>query len=164
MGYKEKFEMLRPWIKSIVGAVKKDLKQEHLKIDQKFCKRYFLGKNALNVTTAEMATAYDNEIAEGNVGLGEFIASRWVLNNREIYDYFEEKLNKLTPNFDEIAALPEGLSQNLMQGAIKQFGAVNTYLFCILNSVVFPESLLKELRSLAEEEEKKPHVPTKKKR
>ena len=43
-GYQEKIEIVAPWLDEIVETVKKDLKNEHLKVDKAFCKKYFLGK------------------------------------------------------------------------------------------------------------------------
>jgi len=151
-GYQEKFVMLRPWLRQILEVVKKDLKQEHLKIDKAFCKRHFMGKPALQITVDEMVPAYEKEIAEGNVGLGEFIASRWLLKNTDVYGFFEQQLQTLTPDFDEITLLEPEVALTLMKGSLKQFGPVRSYLFCVLNAVAFSDEYFEKLRSFAEEE------------
>ena len=151
--YQEKFEKIKPWIESVIDAVKKDLKNEHLKKDRNFCKRYFLGKNFNMVTAQEMAPAYQKEILDGNVGLGEFITSRWLLKNSDVYDYFEQELSKINPDFETIESLDEELSKNLIVNSTKLFGSVRTYLFATLNSVTFPETLFEELREKALKEE-----------
>src|SRR4051794_29125719 len=104
-GYQEKFVMLKTWIPEIVEGVKKDLKNEHLKIDKAFCKRYFLGKSLMQIQTPEMAVAYEKDIADGNAGLGEFIATRWLLKNTDVYGYFEMKLKSLTSDFEALEEL-----------------------------------------------------------
>lgn len=151
-GYQEKFEMLHPWHSEILETVKKDLKNEHLKIDREFCKRYFLGKNPNHVTLEEMVKAYRTDVAEGNVSLGEFIASRWLLKNTDIYGYFEEKLRKINPDFENIETLPEEAAQHLVQESVRQYGSSKTYLFCVFNSVVLPASIYSKLKEKAEKE------------
>lgn len=151
-GYQEKFELLNPWLLSIITAVKKDLKQEHLKIDKPFSKKYFLGKHFNQVTPEEMAPAYAQDIKEGNVGLGEFIATRWLLKNTDIYGYFEKSLSSLTDDFDELEELPEQIALPLLKGALDDFGPTKTYLFAILNSVVFSEEIYENLRQEALQE------------
>lgn len=149
-GYQEKIEMLTPWMDEIVESIKKDLKQDHLKADRQFCKKYFLGKNPAQVTTPEMAAAYRADILAGNVALGEFIATRWLLKNTDIYGYFEEALKKVTRDFELLSELPLELSQTLMQSSVKQYGAKKTYLFAVFNSVVFPQAVYVKLKELAQ--------------
>ncbi len=148
-GYQEKIEMAAPWLDEVIELIKKDLKNEHLKIDRDFCKRYFLGKGPNMVTITEMVPAYQKDIADGNSGLGEFIASRWILKNTDVYGFFEQELKKLNPDFDTLPDLDESLARTLMKDSIKRFGAVRTYLFCLFNSVVFSDALYKELRKKA---------------
>ncbi|MCC5832870.1 MAG: hypothetical protein JJU12_07505 [Chlamydiales bacterium] len=154
-GYQEKFEILRPWFADIVETVKKDLKNEHLKIDKEFCRRYFLGKSFMHVPLHEMADAYYRDIHDGNVGLGEFIATRWLLKNTDIYGYFEKILKTLSDDFDELEELPEEIALPLLKGAVDEFGATTTYLFSVLNSVVFPKALYEKLRREAADETEK---------
>ncbi len=151
-GYEEKVELLKPWLPSIIEVVKKDLRNEHLKIDKEFCRRYFLGKNFTNVSIEEMAEAYYADIRGGNVGLGEFITSRWLIKNTDIYGFFEEKLNSITEDFDQIETLNEEQALPLLSGSVKEFGSIKTYIFSVLNSVVFPEALYSDLRNQAVEE------------
>ncbi|HEY4831138.1 MAG TPA: hypothetical protein VIH61_01055, partial [Waddliaceae bacterium] len=130
-GYQEKIEMLFPWLEEIIEVLKKDLKSEHLKIDKPFCKKYFLGKNPAQVQVKEMAEAYRTDIACGNVGLGEFIATRWLLKNSDVYGYFEEKLRAITSDFEQLEELPQDLSLSIVKAATLQFGAKKTYLFSV---------------------------------
>ncbi len=153
-GYQEKFGMLAPWLEEILDVVKKDLKNEHLKIDRSFCKRYFLGKNLNQIEVSEMAPAYARDIAEGNVGLGEFIATRWLLKNGDIYGYFEATLKALTSDFEALEVLPEAFSVQMCDRSVKDFGAVRTYLFSVFNSVVFPKAVYDKLKDLAIKENK----------
>lgn len=152
MGYQEKFELLKPWLVDIIEVVKKDLKNEHLKIDKEFCRRYFLGKNFMQVQVKEMADAYAQDITTGNLGLGEFIASRWLLKNSDVYEYFEKWLTNISQDFDKLEELAETEALPILEGAIQEFGPTKTYLFSILNSVVFSERLYEGLRQKALEE------------
>lgn len=151
-GYQEKIEMLFPWMEEIFEAVKKDLKNDHLKADRQFCKKYLLGKNPAHVTIQEMIEAYRADIANGNVSLGEFIATRWLLKNTDIYGYFEEKLKAVRDDFETLDALPQDLSDTLMQSSVQLFGAKKTYLFSVFNSVVFPAPTYARLREMAQNE------------
>ena len=150
--YQEKFSLLKQWMPSIIEKVKKDLKNEHLNIDRAFCKKYFMGKNIQQLKNDEIAQAYIQDIGEGNVGLGEFIASRWLLKNTDLYGFFEEKLKQVNPDFDQLEELSLSQSQEIMQAALAQFGATRTYIFSLLNSVVFIQQVYDELRLLAENE------------
>jgi hypothetical protein len=151
--YKEKFAMLQPWMTLIIETTKKDLKNDHLKRDPAFVRQYLPGKNAAKLTTEEMVNAYTKVIAEGEKGeeLAEFIANRWMLKHSDIYHYFEQELSKINPNFSEIKDIDKQTATKIMEGAVQQFGSIATYLFCIFNSVVFPEDVYKQLGSHASE-------------
>jgi hypothetical protein len=147
--YQEMFQLVDPWLGEILEVVKKDLKQEHLKKDKAFCKRYFLGKGAAQVSVEEMVPAYRSEIAAGNVGLAEFIASRWLLKNTDIYGFFEKKLEKISPDFDQLDSLEEAFALQLKSEAQKEFKPVRLYLFSVLNAVTFSSEIFTELRENA---------------
>lgn len=151
--YKEKITLLKKWVPHIIDTVKKDLKTEHLKEDGLFAKRYFLSKNINKLTTEELVQGYaqaiaDNERAED---IAEFLSNRWLLRNTELYQYFEQQLSKINPNFSEITEIEPKKAQDIIEGSIKQFGAPRTYLFSVLNSVVFPESAYTKLSKQAED-------------
>lgn len=148
-GYQEKIELVGPWLTTVIEEIKKDLKNEHLKVDREFCKRYFLGKGANMITVAEMAEAYIKDISEGNVGLGEFIASRWLLRHTDIYALFEEKLAQVNPDFDALSEIDDVMAQDLVKESTASFGATQTYLFALFNSVVFTDTLYEKLRESA---------------
>ncbi len=156
-GYQEKIEMVKAWLADIMEVIKRDLRNEHLKVDKTFCKRYFFGKNPLQVTTEEMASAYEKDIAQGNVGLGEFIATRWLLRNTDVYGFFEEKIKSIHADFENLEELSLEESNLLLENAIAQFGATRTYIFSVFNSVVFPREVYDRLKKLAETETKEAH-------
>lgn len=148
--YQEKFEILKLWMEEIVDAVKKDLKNDHLAKDKTFCRRYFLGKNPSGVDLKSFSAAYAQEINAGNSALGEFIATRWLLKHTDIYGYFEGMLKKVSSEFETLQELDSNLSQTLVSESSAHFGAKNTYIFSILNSVVFPASIFDALKIQAE--------------
>jgi hypothetical protein len=152
--YKEKFAILKPWMPTIIETIKKDLKTEHLKRDNVFLKTYFPSKNPNKLTTEEMVKAYSHAVANADNGenLGEFLTNRWLLKNGDIYHYFEQELNAIAPNFTELSEIDKSKALPLMQHSVDKFGALATYLFSVLNSVVFPDEVYQALRQKAEAE------------
>ena len=148
-GYQEKITILEQWLPEILEVVKKDLKNEHLKVDKDFCKRYFLGKNPQQVSIEEMLPAYVKDIEKGNTGLGEFIATRWLLKNTDIYGYFEERLKVFNVDFEAIEELSSQDSHHLIQAALEKFDAKRLYIFSVFNSVVFSADAYEMLKNLA---------------
>lgn len=150
--FKEKFAILNPWIPSIIDSIKKDLKNEHLKRDFVFLKTYFPSKNANKLTTEEMVKAYTHAVnnADNGENLGEFLTNRWLLRNGEIYHYFEQALNEINPNFTELTEIDHAKATQLMDESVRKFGAPATYMFAVLNSVVFPKDVYETLRKKAD--------------
>ncbi len=154
MDYQQKFSFLSRWLGSIIELVRKDLKNEHWKVDKGFCNKNFLGKNPNLISTEELVAIYSKEVTEGNIGLAEFIANRWILKNTEVYEFFETELNKISPDFDKINQIDAKAAKQMMAESVELFGWRRTFLFSVLNSVAFPEELFQELHCHAEEEEK----------
>lgn len=155
--YKEKFARLNPWLPVIIEVIKKDLRNEHLKKDWMFVKYYFPGKNVNKLTSEELVQAYKHSLESGEKieELGEFLTNRWLLKNTDLYSFFEEELSRINPNFQELEILDSKTASSLMENAVKHFGALNTYIFSVLNSVVFPDETFNILEKRAEEESKK---------
>lgn len=153
MTYKDKFKILDPWMPSIVDTVKKDLKQEHLKQDMQFAKKYFSNKNILKLTVEELTDGYRRALAQESMveALAEYISNRWLLKNSEIYHYFEEQLYRINPKFNDLVEIEADQAHALMEDAILQFGAPKTYLFSVINSVVFPQNIYDQLSLRAQE-------------
>lgn len=155
--YKEKFVLLREWIPSIVEEIKKDLKNEHLKKDWQFAKKYLPGKNVGKVTKEDLVNAYTTALSESEDAeiLAEFMANRWLLKNTELYSYFEAKLSQINPNFSEIEEIDPEKSKEIIYGAVAEYGPLRTYLFSVINSVVFPEQIYRDLGKEAKEHQEK---------
>ena len=141
--YKDKFAMLEGYMPLIIDTIKRDLRNEHLRNDPIFVKRYFSGKNPLKLTAEELAPAYIQVMAteEKAEELGEFIANRWILKHGDLYHYFEEALTQLNPNFTELTTIEAPEAKKIMEGSIEKFGAIATLLFSVFNSVVFPRDV-----------------------
>lgn len=155
--YKEKFADLQEWIPFLVEAVKKDLRNEHLKKDVYFVKKFLSSKNIHKATTDELAQAYQKAIQEEEKGeeLAEFITSRWLLKNSELYEFFERQLTQISQDFTALEEIDPMQAQALIDASIQQFGAPHTYLFSVLNSVVFPKEKFQTLRTKAKQHQDK---------
>lgn len=150
--YKEKFADLQEWVPFLIESVKKDLRNEHLKKDLYFVKKFLSSKNIHKVTTEELAEAYQKAIQEEKgEEIAEFITSRWLLKNSELYDFFERQLSQINPDFSNLEELSPEQAQGLIEASIDQFGAPQTYLFSVLNSVVFPKEKFQSLKILAQQ-------------
>lgn len=147
----EKFNLLKIWIPSIVGSIKKDLKNEHLKNDPRFAKKYFGSKQINKLTTEELAEGYSQALAQEEAGesLGDYISNRWLLKHTDIYHFFETSLQAIAPDFTEIVELEKKQSMALMEESVRLYGAPTTYLFCVINSVVFPADVYDILKKRA---------------
>ncbi len=149
--YKKKFADLNEWIPLIIETVKKDLKNEHLKKDLYFVKKFLGSKNIQKVSNEELTEAYTRAIQEEEKGedIAEFIVSRWLLKNTELYTLFEKYLSDITTDFTALDELHPDQTKALLDDSINQFGAVPTYLFAVLNSVVFPKETFDQLSKQA---------------
>lgn len=155
--YQEKCFMLKSWMPQILESIKKDLKNEHLKKDFKFMKKYFSGKNVNRLTHQDMVHAYTLAIEqdENAEQIAEFLTNHWLLKNSDLYNYFETALSKISPEFTEMTEIGNDQSKEILEGSIHHFGAPRTYIFSVMNSVVFPKEIYESLDQLAQESQKK---------
>lgn len=160
--YSEKFQTLKKWMPNIMESIKKDVKNEHLKKDWQFAKKYFTGVNLNKVTKEELSSGYLAAIEqeEKREEIAEFISNCWLLKNGDVYHYFEEELKRINPNFNEIESINADQSEKILKGSIEQFGAYKSYLFSVLNSVAFSQQHLENLKQLAENENVKEEQET----
>jgi hypothetical protein len=154
--YKEKFTLLKEIMPVVIDSVKKDLKNEHLKKDFYFVKKFLGAKNLNKLTTEELTEAYQKAIEEEEKGedLAEFVTSRWLMKNSELYEFFENQLTVITPDFTDLEELSMQQAQPLVEASITEFGALKTYLFAVLNSVVFPNEIFQKLELEAKKQSK----------
>ncbi len=154
--YSQKLTILKKWIPNIVEEIKRDLKNDHLKKDKQFCKTYFSTCDVARISTDDLSAGYrkaaENEAVEEN--LAEFIGNRWLLKNTDIYDFYEFHLSKIDENFTELEVLEPEAAEKLVNASVHEFGPVKSYIFSVLNSVVFPETHFKKMEKLAEDQNK----------
>ena len=72
-----------------------------------------------------------------------------MIKNADLYNFFAYELAKINPKYNEIESISDEMSVFLLNASIHQYGAISTYLFCILNAVVFTDQQLKKLREMA---------------
>lgn len=152
--YQQKFAILKVWMPTIVENIKKDLKNDHLKKDTHFLKTHFPGKNIDKLNIVELSEGYSKAIANSEQGesIAEWIAQRWLLKKSDLYAYFERKLAAINPQFDNIEEIEDQKADEMIHEAIQVFGAPDTYLFTILNSVVFSPKQIEALAQKADRE------------
>lgn len=157
--YKEKCILLKPWMPQILETVKKDLKNEHLKNDFKFVKKYFSGKNLNKLTTQNFVDAYSTALEQEEKAeeIAEFLTNRWLMKNTELYEYFEAALSKISPDFTQLTEIKSDQAEEIIEKSNRQFGPLPTYLFSVMNSVVFPKECYEKLEKQAHAAQKIAH-------
>lgn len=149
--YKEKLQILQNWMPMILSQVKKDLRNEHLKNDFAFVKKYFPGKNIHKIEMDELVAAYTKALAseENSEKIAEFIGHRWIFRNSEMYHFFEQFLLSHYSDFTEIKELTDAQATALIEKSGKEFGYPKTYIFALFNAVAFSPAQLKKLAEIA---------------
>lgn len=149
------FLSMKNWIVEVLNAIKKDIKTEHLGADPTFYRAHFGNRPQNRLTTEEIFAAYESELLKGNQELAEWVVNRWVFKHGDLYQVFAERLSQINPEFEEIKAISLEESKKILEGTVENFGAIPTFLFVVLNGVVFPEKVKEELHELALKEKEK---------
>ncbi|GAB4228435.1 MAG: hypothetical protein Tsb0021_05740 [Chlamydiales bacterium] len=148
--YQDKFCLLVPFTSTIILDIKKDLKALHLKNDPIFAKKHFPGKLISRITNEEILKVYTSLIeSTKDEEMLEWISNRWLLLHTDIYYAFEQEISVIYPNFSEISSLQDDLARSLVAKGIQSFGSLKTYIFSVLNSVVYSEQIFQDLRKEA---------------
>lgn len=151
--YNQKFALLKDFLPVIISEVKKDLKNEHLKNDRAFAKEHFPNKPIQRLSVEELIEAYSTALENEEIEqVKEFITHRWLLKNTHLYSFFEGKLRAIDPNFTELETIEMDKAETLKSEASQEFGPLLTYIFSVLNSVVFPKEVFDKLAIDAKEE------------
>ncbi len=148
----KQYELLKEFIPDIIRSIRRDLRQDHLKQDQEFLKGHFGSKNPNKLKTEDMVPVYSQLLKEGNEKVWEFFTDRWLLKHNDVYEFFEAKLSTVAEDFTKLEELDLEFSKELANESVKLFGAVDTLIFSVLNSVVFPESIYMGLIEAANKE------------
>jgi hypothetical protein len=146
------FQALQNWTLEILDTIKKDIRTDHLHTDPVFYRTYFGNRPQNRLTADEIFAAYEKELLKGNDDLAEWVVNRWVFKHGDLYKHFADRLSEVNPNFDEIKQLSEEESSRILDGAAESHGAIPTFIFSLLNGVVFPQTVLDRLRKAAEVE------------
>lgn len=147
------FVIIQPWLPDVLAAIKREIRTDHLANSPSFARTHF-GTRPLNrLTFEEIASVYEKNLLLGDEDLSEWVVNRWVFKYGDLYAYFAERLEKVDANYHELELLSEEQSEQVLEGAIACFGAVPTYLFSVLNRVVFPKIVFDRLRAEAEKED-----------
>lgn len=144
--YTEKLTELEPLYVDIFTSVKKDLRDEHLKVDRGFFKRNFHNRELSSLSVNDLINVYSKFIKAETEPMAEFIANRWLLRHLPIYNFFEARLKTVTDKIEEITLLEEEFANALLKEAISQFGVKDCYIFSVLNQVAFPKPTLTRLK------------------
>lgn len=149
--YRTKFRQLEPWHPLLIAGVQKELIRDHLTKDRAFSKTHFGSLIPQKIPLEKLVEVYRKVVdahPEAEM-IAEFILTRWILKNSDLYYLFEKSLNQITPDFASLTSIEEAAARSLLQEALPQFGAAKCYCFSIINEVVFSPELLEELRDKA---------------
>jgi hypothetical protein len=149
----KKFELLQPWLHEILGTIRRDIKTDYLPASAALYRTHFGNRPQNRLTVEEINIALSKELLQGNSDLAEWVINRWVFKHGELYSHFAERLEAISPEFATLKALSESESEQVLRGAKEAFGAKKVYFFSVLNEVVFPQSILEQLRKAAEAEQ-----------
>lgn len=141
-----RFSLLSPWFADIIADVKKDCKSEHLRLDPLFVRQHFGGMPVQRISLEDMRTVYLQQILAGHERLAEFVANRWLFRNMELYRFFEESLQKISPDFDSITELTQEQSNALVEEASEKFGCEKVFCFVAINDVALPKEPFERLQ------------------
>jgi hypothetical protein len=153
MDMKNQFETIQPWIPMVLAAIKKDIKTDHLPGSPVFVRTHFGNRPISRLTAEEIFAAYEKDLLSGDADLAEWVVNRWVFKHGDIYSHFAESLSQVAEDYSAIVSLTVEQSEKILSESVDRFGALHTYLFSVLNGVVFPESVFLRLRTWAENEE-----------
>ena len=139
--YKNKFEILAPFVEELCLGIKKEIKQEFVK--KKGLQAEF---NPLDIS--DISNFFYKKVAEeGDEKTGEWLSSSWIYKNGEIFQLFHEQLSLVDAHYERLESLSSEVEQRIKDLSIGEFGFVRVYLFSVLNSVVFSAKLFEELKA-----------------
>ena len=136
--YKEKLEALAHWLPKIVDSTKKEIKNEHLKKDPQFIKKYLSSKHVNILNSEEIAAAYllfISENSERAEPTAEFIISNWLTKNSELYNVFEDYLKSISEDFVSLQELSADQSDKLLELAYNYSDPEKVYIFSVCNMI-----------------------------
>ncbi|MBI5345594.1 MAG: hypothetical protein HZB76_00390 [Chlamydiae bacterium] len=152
----KKFDLSKPWLKKILSLLKKEIKSE-LSNNKDLFRLLFGNKPFNSLHNDEIVEAFEKKVLE-ETNLQDWVVSRWVYHNSDVYEYFYAELSKINPKVEEIKSIAQEKEKTIIEDSIYSFGIEATYLFSILNEVAFAKETFDDLRQKAllalEQEEK----------
>lgn len=138
--YKTKFEALASFLEVLCRGIKKEIKQE-------FIQKGLLRKSDNAGDWKEISQFfYKKTVEEGDEKTGEWLAACWVCKNGEIFQCFHEELSLINKNYDQLVEIPSEKEEKIKNLSIEKFGFIRTYLFSVLNAVVFSPKIFNDLQ------------------
>lgn len=138
-----KFENLFPFMGEVCGSIKKEIKQEFIQ------KGFFRNKADCQDWKGILQFFSRKAGEERDEKIIEWLSSAWICKHGEIFQLFHEKLSQLSSQYDSLKEFPLEFECSLKEISLKEFGAVQVYIFSVLNSVVFSKQTYQELRENA---------------
>lgn len=154
--YSKKFARLEPVSEVIFNGIKKEIKKEMTVKGSSLQRK--LGIFSIKEPKEMRELFLKNIVSLADDELGEWVASAWINRHGEIFQCFHEHLIKVSEKYDELTTIPPVQEEALMKDVLMKFGALNVYVFCVLNSVVISAENLYKLEVLAQEELKSKKV------
>jgi hypothetical protein len=147
-----KFHALQPWLHEILESIRRDIKTDYLPASTAVYRAHFGNRPLNRLTTNEINTALEKELLQGNQDLAEWVVNRWVFKHGEVYSHFAGRLEAIRLDFAALELLNEAESEQVLRGAKEAFGNKLVYFFSVLNDVVFPPTVIQQLRLAVEAE------------
>ena len=148
--YAEKFALLKPFSEEIFKIIKKEIKSEMQGKGSALRKK--LGAASFTTDFKYLTSLITDCILSGEgEEIGEWVAVVWINKKKDIFTLFHEHLVEVSEDYSELTTLPAPVEEKLIQDSIEKFGAKNTYIFSLLNSVVFSAQALERLENLAKQ-------------
>ncbi|MDF2576584.1 MAG: hypothetical protein K0S74_68 [Chlamydiales bacterium] len=147
---KQKFQILEPFMEHICSSIKKNLKSDMLKKRPVLIKNYFPQQHIARMPVETLAKGYfqATQSADGEE-IAEEIVNYWIFKQVNLYRCFADELMQINPQFDQIEEIEENKAQAMIEKIVQQFGALDAYVFSVLNSVAFSDNSFSTLRDQA---------------
>lgn len=141
-----RFSLVSPWFTEIISSIKRDCKNEHLRIDPVFVRQNFGGSPLHRITVDEIRSVYLQHILSGNERLAAFVANRWLFRNMELYRFFESRLKEVSPDFEKIEEISTEIATPIINDAIAKFGVEKVFCFVVINEVAIPGDFFEKMQ------------------
>ena len=144
---KNQFQALQNWTQEVLNAIKKDIKTDHLHTDPVFYRPILAIALKIDSLPRRFSQLMKKSCLKGNEDLAEWVVNRWVFQaRRPLSALCRAAQRDQSQTLIRFKSLLKRRVKRVLEGAPEAFGAIPTFLFSVLNGVVFPESVLERLR------------------